>query len=77
MSIFTTVFVLIGLALFAPRAAAVDLTKIDRTIAKKPIYKNKPNYCLLVFGLETKARIWLVLDGDTATSSRRRRLELF
>ncbi len=47
----------------APGAAA-HLTKIDRTIAKEPVYKNKPKYCLLVFGPEAKARVWLVLDGE-------------
>jgi hypothetical protein len=48
----------------AVSAAAVDLTKIDRTIAKEPAYKAKPKYCLLVFGPEAKMRVWLVLDGD-------------
>src|SRR5262249_17986366 len=28
-------------------------------------YRGKPAYCLLVFGLEAKTRVWLVLDGDT------------
>jgi hypothetical protein len=45
-------------------AWGADLTKIDRTIAKEPAYKNKPKYCLLVFGPEAKARVWVVLDGD-------------
>jgi hypothetical protein len=45
-------------------AQAVDLSDIDRTIAKEPAYKNKPKYCLLVFGPEAKTRVWLVLDGD-------------
>jgi hypothetical protein len=44
---------------------AADLSKIDRTLAKEPVYKNKPKYCLLVFGPEAKTRVWLVLDGDT------------
>ena len=44
---------------------AADLNKIDRTIAKEPVYQSKaPRYCLLVFGPEAKTRIWLVLDGD-------------
>ena len=52
--------------LFFPIATfAVDLTKIDRTIAKQPAYRGKPKYCLLVFGPEAKTRIWLVQDGDT------------
>jgi hypothetical protein len=45
-------------------ASAADLTKIDRTIAKEPVYQTKmPKYCLVVFGDEAKARMWLVLDG--------------
>lgn len=49
----------------AVTAWGADLTKIDRTIAKEPAYKAKPNYCLLVFGPEAKTRVWLVLDDDT------------
>ena len=46
-------------------AAAVDWDKIDRTIAKQPVYQSKaPQYCLLVFGAEAKTRVWLVLDGE-------------
>jgi hypothetical protein len=45
-------------------AHAADLSKIDRTIKKEPVYKNKPRYCLLVFGPEAKTTMWLVLDGD-------------
>jgi len=45
--------------------AAVDLTKIDRSIRKEPVYQSKdPQYCLYVFGPEAKVRVWLVLDGD-------------
>ncbi|MHB1424560.1 MAG: hypothetical protein ACYC3I_15425 [Gemmataceae bacterium] len=43
---------------------AADLDKIDRAIAKEPAYKNKPKYCLLVFGEQAKTRVWLVQDGD-------------
>jgi len=46
------------------RGADVDLSKIDRSIAKEPAYWNRPKYCLLVFGTEAKFRVWLVLDGD-------------
>jgi hypothetical protein len=43
----------------------VDLSKIDRTIAKEPAYRTKsPKYCLLLFGPEAKTRVWLVHDGD-------------
>src|SRR5262245_9954897 len=48
----------------AVTAWGADLTKLDRTIAKEPAYKNKPKYCLLVFGPEAKTRVWLVQDGD-------------
>ncbi len=47
-------------------AQALDLARLDRTIAKEPAYQSKqPRYCLLVFGSEAKTRVWLVLDGDT------------
>ena len=50
--------------LLAGAARAVDLSTIDRTIRKEPVYKTTPAYCLLVFGLEAKTRVWLVQDGD-------------
>jgi hypothetical protein len=57
---------LVLLALWAAPASAADLSKVDRTIGKEPAYATKtPKYCLLVFGPEAKARVWLVLDGDT------------
>jgi len=44
---------------------AVDLTKIDRTIAKEPQYQSKsPKYSLLVFGPKADKRVWLVIDKD-------------
>jgi hypothetical protein len=46
-------------------ALPVDLSTIDRTLKKEPVYNGKPKYCLLVLGPEAKTRIWLVLDGDT------------
>jgi hypothetical protein len=49
----------------APPTVSVDLSKIDRSIAKEPVYQTRlPKYCLLVFGPEAKARVWLVLDGN-------------
>jgi hypothetical protein len=52
--------------LLTPRVQAADLVKIERKIAKEPAYQTKtPKYCLLVFGLEAKTRVWLVQDGDT------------
>jgi len=57
---------LVLLALWAAPASAADLTKVDRTIGKEPAYMTKtPKYCLLVFGPEAKARVWVVLDGKT------------
>jgi hypothetical protein len=51
--------------------AEVDYAKIDRTIAREPAYESKaPKYCLLVFGPEAKARVWLVLDGDALYADR-------
>src|SRR5262245_28720533 len=44
-------------------ARGADLSKIDRAIAKEPLYKGKPEYCLLVFGPEARTRVWLVRDG--------------
>ena len=46
-------------------APAADLSKIDRTITKEPSFRGKPKYCLLVFGPEAKARVWLIVDGGT------------
>jgi hypothetical protein len=54
------------LLLLAPSVRAADLAKVERTIAKEPAYQTKaPKYCLLVFGLDAKTRVWLVQDGDT------------
>jgi hypothetical protein len=65
MSISRFLLALACVVLAARSTGAADLTRIDRTIAKEPGYKTKsPKYCLLVFGLEAKTRVWLVLDGD-------------
>src|SRR5262249_22100451 len=53
------------LAMCPDSALAADLSKIDRAIAKEPIYQSKsPKYCLLVFGPDAKFRVWLVHDGN-------------
>jgi hypothetical protein len=52
------------LAFWQMLAPAADLSKIDRTLSKEPSYKGKPKYCLLVFGPESKTRVWLVVDGN-------------
>jgi hypothetical protein len=59
-----TLAVLLWPATFG-HATPVDLSKIDRTIRKEPVYQTKsPKYCLLVFGTEPKTLMWLVHDGD-------------
>jgi hypothetical protein len=56
---------ILTLTLAVQPALAVDLTKIDRTIAKEPAYQGKsPRYGLLVFGPQAKSRAWVVLDGN-------------
>jgi hypothetical protein len=42
-----------------------NLAKVDRAIKKEPAYRAKPRYCLLVFGPQASARVWLVEDGET------------
>jgi hypothetical protein len=57
--------ILLAFGLLAAPAVAADLATIDRSIKKEPIYATKsPQYCLLVFGPETRDRVWLVHDGD-------------
>lgn len=46
-------------------ATAADLSKIDRTIRKEPVYSNQPRYALLVFGPSARTRVWVILDGNT------------
>ena len=54
------------LLVLTPLARAGDLAKIERKITREPAYQTKaPKYCLLVFGLDAKTRVWLVQDGDT------------
>jgi hypothetical protein len=42
----------------------VDLTKVDRIIAKEPKYQYQPRYALLVLGPKAETRVWLVMDGE-------------
>ena len=53
-----------ALLLSTGAAGAADLSRVDRSIKKEPVYHSKPKYCVLVFGPEAKQRVWLVLDGD-------------
>ena len=58
--------IIVLLAAIASPAAAVDLTKIERSIEKEPEYESKVRkYVLLVLGPEAETRIWLVRDGQT------------
>jgi hypothetical protein len=52
------------MALGVGPARALDLTEIDRNVKDEPKYQAKPQYCLVVFGLEAKTRVWLVADGN-------------
>jgi hypothetical protein len=45
-------------------AGAADLSGLDRTLKKEPVYTGKPGYCLAVFGPKAEQRVWLILDGD-------------
>jgi hypothetical protein len=52
-------------ALAAAPPPAVDLTKIDRSLAHEPAYGTRlPKYCLLAFGPEAATRVWLAIDGN-------------
>src|SRR2546430_2055521 len=62
----TNILLAAAVLLQAAPAQAADLAKIERRIAKEPAYQTKtPRYCLLVFGLDARTRVWLVQDGDT------------
>jgi hypothetical protein len=68
-SYFSLAFVLA--ATVSTQLLAADLSKIDRRIAKEPVYKSKSvKYCLLAFGQEPKTRVWLVHDFDTLYADR-------
>jgi len=54
----------VGFACFAGAVQAADLSAVDKTIGKEPVYKGKPGYALLVLGPEAKTRVWLVEDGE-------------
>jgi hypothetical protein len=47
------------------RQPPADLMKLERQILKEPKYRTKvPRYCLMVFGIEATAKVWMVQDGD-------------
>jgi hypothetical protein len=44
-------------------AGSPDLATVKCGIVKEPAYREKPRWCLLVFGKDALTRIWLVQDG--------------
>jgi hypothetical protein len=62
MKLWLALWVALGWSAGAARAA--DLSAVDKTIGKEPVYKSKPGYALLVFGPEARTRVWLVQDGE-------------
>src|SRR6516225_5854504 len=62
----TRLSIIVAAAWLSTGFAGAQPLKVDRSIAKEPVYQTKaPKYALLVFGPEGKDRVWLVLDGDT------------
>lgn len=61
-----TILVLISSTVAVAEGPTVDLAKIDRTIAKEPVYNSQPRYVLLVVGPRAEHRAWLVIDGEDA-----------
>lgn len=44
-------------------AEGVDLSKVDRSIRREPVWKSgEPQYCLFIVSAEK--RVWFVVDGD-------------
>ena len=67
----------LGLTALAPMAVPaqtpeLDLSRIPRTLAKEPVYRTAPRYCLLVLGPAAKSRVWLALDGSDLYVDRNR-----
>jgi hypothetical protein len=53
-----------------PLVTLPDLSTVDRSLVE-PAGLRDPRYCLLVFGRrDVKARVWLVLDGETLYADR-------
>src|SRR5437773_9207745 len=61
---------LVGLVLGPAPGLAIDLTKIERKIAKEPKYLSaKPLYGLLVFGPKAETSAWFVIDKSGPSSA--------
>jgi hypothetical protein len=59
------VLLMVVSAVSADQNSRIDLSKLDRSIAKEPRYGSAPHYALLVFGPQAAHRSWLVMDGDS------------
>src|SRR5436305_13025755 len=56
--------VLLAVIAAFPCPVRADLTQIDRTIKKEPVYQSRePRYGLLVLGPKAETRVWLVFDS--------------
>src|ERR1700694_5416119 len=62
----TRIALLLAMLGLSVTPVSAEPPRIDRTVRKEPVYQTKiQQYGLLVFGPESKDRVWLVLDGDT------------
>lgn len=55
--------VIVIAVMWSAMAAAADLSTIERSIAREPVYTGMPQYVLLVFGREAAHCVWIVQDG--------------
>jgi hypothetical protein len=62
--VLTLWLMLVASSVYADQSGLIDLSMIDRSIAKEPVYQSEPHYALLVFGPQAAHRSWLVMDGD-------------
>jgi hypothetical protein len=54
--------ILLTVIVASSTANAADVSGVDRSIAREPTYKDKPQYALLVLGREAAHRVWIVQD---------------
>jgi hypothetical protein len=71
MRIFSVVVLALLAVKSSPAVEPVDLTKIDRQIAKEPAYTaEQPLYGMAIIGSSGSLRIWMVLDKTSSESDR-------
>jgi hypothetical protein len=68
--------ILLGIGILLPAGGSVqaapapDLSKVERRIAKEPVYQSKqPLYGLYVFGPEARTRVWAVFDRSKSDAA--------